>query len=184
MLEFSIMTDLEPSIIPTRKPYQLMTDEGKAKIVAFVRENGRYLGLMAQVAGVSKETLRQHMKEDLEFAGEIEDAIEARNRHLEEAAYKRAVKGVIRRKYDKDGNLIEKERVYSDRLLEKLLDANHPDKFRRDKDQGVGGPIGGVLVIPLVAQPMTTDPSEISKRLNELSSLQDRLQEDGEKRME
>jgi hypothetical protein len=135
---------------------------------------------MAQAAGVSRETLRVHIKDDPEFKEEIDNLVEQRNLSLEKAAHRRAVKGVIRNKYDKDGNLIEKERVYSDRLLEKLLEANNPEKFRPSRDQGGQAGIGGVLLIPMLTGPGTTDPAAIMDRLNQLSSDQHRLQTEGE----
>jgi hypothetical protein len=39
------------------------------------------------------------------------------------------VEGVVRKRYDKDGNILSEEVVYSDSLLALLLKANKPEKF-------------------------------------------------------
>ncbi len=171
--------ELEPSIIPTRKEYGRFDEAAKERVKAFVRDHGKFLRLMAQAANVSYQTICHYLKNDVEFRDEIEAIIEQRNIELEQEARRRAVEGVTRKKYDKDGNLIEEEQVYSDRLMEKLLEANNPEKFRPQRDGGSAAISGGVLLIPVASIP--NDPSEISNRLTQLTDLQQRLQEEGER---
>lgn len=169
----------EPSIIPTRKAYTYWTDERADKAVAFARQNGSHMGLIAQAAGVSREVLRDRLKNDPSFKDRFDDALEERNLELETEARRRAVAGVTRRKYDKDGNLLEEEQVYSDRLMEKLLEADMPERFRDKSNPFHQGSVGGVLLIPLVPMEKALSAEDLSKRLEELSVVQDRLEREG-----
>ena len=164
---------------PTRKPYTLWSDQRADKAIELLKDIGPHYGVIARGIGVSRETLRQYLKNDPDFKERWDTTIEDRNVELEREARRRAIEGVTRRKYDKDGNLIEEEQVYSDRLMEKLLEAEMPDKFRdrgpfvRD---GVGG---GVLLIPVV--PVQGSVEDLQKSLDNLSSVQRQLEEEGSK---
>lgn len=157
---------LEPSIIPNRKQYTYWSPESSSKVVAFVRQHGRHLNLMAKVAGVSYQTLNHYLKTDEDFKVAVEEAMELRAMELEDEARRRAIKGNVKKTYDRDGQLISKERVYSDKLMERLLEADNP-KFKRDNPFKTGGAVGGVLLIPIVPK---TDPSR------SIDSLTDRLE--------
>jgi len=173
---------LEAEIIPTRKEYRKWDEEAKARVLSFVREHGRHHALMAKVAGISRETLRVKIKEDPEFADEIEAILDERNVELEREARRRAMEGVTRRKYDKDGRLLEEEQVFSDTLMVKLLEAENPGKFGRQRDQGVGAISGGVLLIPVKMEGEgSNDPEALAKRLEDLSAFQDDLRREAEK---
>lgn len=175
------MTELEPSLIPTRKEYSFWDEKARDRAIAHVRAHGKYPSLMAKAAGVSYQTLRHYLKEDQEFADLVQAALDERNLELETEARRRAVEGVTRKKWDKDGNLLEEEKVYSDRLMEKLLEANDPSKFRpREKDGGTNA-VGGVLLIPIVTDGSVSDPQRLMDRLAELSEGQRILQENGER---
>ncbi len=63
------------------------------------------------------------------FAAAWDEALEDANDLLEEEARRRAVEGVPRERYDKDGQLISVETEYSDSLLTLLLKANKKSKF-------------------------------------------------------
>lgn len=161
--------ELEPSLIPTRKDYVLVTPEKLKKVVDFVREHGKHHRLMAQLIGITRETLRQHLKNNEAFAEAIDLAMEERCKALEDEARRRAMVGVTRRKYDKNGQLLEEEQVYSDRLMERLLEADMPERFRPNR----GGQIletGGVLLIPVGGPAMS--PEEITQRLEKLTEVQ------------
>lgn len=173
------MSELEPVI--TRKEYRYWDDECKERVLAFVRKHGRRPALMAKVAGVSMETLRVKIKEDESFRDEIEAIIDERNAEMEAEAWRRAMEGTTRKKFDKDGNLLEEEQVFSDTLMVKLLEANDPSKFRPQKDAGGPGFTGGVLLIPVRGDRSDeTDPSSLMKRLEDLSSFQDDLRQKAE----
>ena len=145
-------------------------------MIQFVRSSGYYPGLMAKVASVSRETIRLYIKEDPEFKAAIDDALEERNLELEQEARRRAVDGVIRKKYDKDGNILEEERVYSDRLMEKLLEADH-EKFKPKNPFAKDGGIGGVLLIPVIPADQAVSVTDLSARLEQLSVKQRTLEE-------
>ncbi len=49
---------------------------------------------------------------------------------LEQAAITRHVDGVLSTRFDKDGNIISEERVFSDRMGELLLKGHFPERFR------------------------------------------------------
>lgn len=173
------MTDTVPSatdLVPDRKEYRYLTDALKERAVKFVRDCGFYQGLVAKAIGVSRATLAIHLKEDLEFKAAIDDALEARNLELEQEARRRAVDGVIRKKYDKDGNILEEERVYSDRLMEKLLEADH-EKFKPKNPFAKDGGIGGVLLIPVIPADQAVSVTDLSARLEQLSVKQRALEE-------
>lgn len=166
----------ETDLIPTRKEYRHLGPEEKVKVVAFVRDHGYYIGLMAKCVGISRETLRVHMKNDLDFKADLDDALEERNAELETEARRRAVEGVERTKYDKDGNILEKERVYSDRLMEKLLEADN-EKFKAKNPFAKDGGIGGVLLIPVVPAEQAVSVTDLSARLERLSVKQRELED-------
>lgn len=63
------------------------------------------------------------------FAAAWDEALEDANDLLEEEARRRAVEGVTRERYDKEGQLIAVETEYSDQLLTLLLKANKKSKF-------------------------------------------------------
>lgn len=173
---------LEPSIIPTRKPYKLWDESCKERVIRFVAEHGYHHALCAKVAGVSQETLRVKLKEDQHFRDEIDALLDQQNLELEREARRRAMEGVTRRKYDKDGKLLEEEQVYSDALMQKLLEANNPKKFRQQRDQGSAGFTGGVLLIPMKGDSADLrDPEKLAARLEDLSSFQDDLRREAEK---
>lgn len=68
--------------------------------------------------------------DDPEFAAEWRAAYDEGTDKLEAEAERRAVNGVPRLSYDKDGNLVREEQVYSDALMIFLLKARRPEKFR------------------------------------------------------
>lgn len=97
----------------------------------------------AQRAGVARSTVYKHRAEDEEFATawqELEDDVVER---MEAEAKRRAVEGVPRKSYDKDGNLIREEQVYSDTLLIFLLKARRPDVYRENVKVQHTGPNEG-----------------------------------------
>lgn len=168
------MTDTDTHIVE-RSPIRF-DDAAKERVINFVRSSGYYPGLMAKVASVSRETIRLYMKEDPVFKAAIDDALEERNAELETEARRRAVEGVTRRKYDKDGNLLEEEQVYSDRLMERLLEADI-EKFKSKNPFAKDGGVGGVLLIPVIPAEKAVSIEDLSARLEKLSVTQRSLEE-------
>lgn len=99
--------------------------------LAEFRETGN-LRLACEAAKISRSTVERYRREDPQFAEAYAEAEEDAADNLEEAARVRAVDGVLRRRYDKDGNCIAEETVYSDALLALLLKARRPAKFREN----------------------------------------------------
>lgn len=103
----------------------------------------------AHLTGVSYQVVQNLRAKDDEFALKCEEALEDYRESLEAEAYRRAVEGVkepIIGGRNKDKIVVEVSR-YSDRLMEKLLNANIPDKYRNNVqvDANISS---GVLVVP------------------------------------
>lgn len=99
----------------------------------------------AETVGVPSRTLYSHRYKDEEFAEAWDFALDEANDRLEYEAWRRAVQGVDRPIYQK-GELIGHERTYSDRLLERLLEATKPEKYRhRTEAKVVDDPLQNVL---------------------------------------
>lgn len=165
--------------VPTRKPYTYWTDDIADKALKLLREIGPHMGVIARGCGISRIVLGDRLKNDADFKERWQTVIEDRNLELEQEARRRAVEGVTRRKYDKDGNLLEEEKVYSDRLMEKLLEAEMPEKFRDRGPFVKDGIGGGVLLIPVV--PVQGSVDDLQKSLDQLSTVQRQLEEEGSK---
>lgn len=84
----------------------------------------------AAEAGVGRSTVYERRESDEAFAAAWAEADEAGVQVLEQEARRRAVEGVPRQKYDKDGDLLCVEQVYSDTLLIFLLKARRPGVYR------------------------------------------------------
>ncbi len=95
-------------------------------------------------ANISRQTAFEHKKRIPQFAAAWEDAIEQGCESLETAAYIRGVEGIPRSRSDKDGNVIEEWREYSDVLLALLMKGRLP-KIYRDKVEHSGA----VTFVPL-----------------------------------
>ena len=114
----------------------------------------------AKAAGVGRRTVYD-WREQPAFAAAFDDAAEEAADNLETEAHRRAVTGVRSYKFLKDGTPILHpvtgepyyEHAYSDRLLETLLKAANPEKYRERTDSRVTGALdqhhtgtGGVRV--------------------------------------
>ena len=177
--EISRVETPEMPAVPTRKPWTKWSPALADRAIGMLTDIGPHHGFIAQGIGVTRETLRQYLKNDAEFRERWDAAVEARNVELEREARRRAVEGVTRRKYDKDGNLIEEEQVYSDRLMEKLLEADMPERFRDRGPFVKDGVPGGVLLIPVVPISQGSSVEDLQGRLEKLSASQRILEEEG-----
>lgn len=88
----------------------------------------------AAVAGIARKTVYNWQEHDEAFAVAYKQAEIEATEFLERVAHERATQGVShpRNVYDRSGNLVVSETVteYSDRLLELLLKARAPNKYR------------------------------------------------------
>jgi len=107
-------------------------------------------GKAAVHAEVSRTSVFRWKRESVAFREACELAMECASELLEDEARRRAVDGVVKReKRDGDGNLLEREIVYSDKLLELLLKASNPSKYNRAAVQdptATGEPFTGVVI--------------------------------------
>lgn len=124
------------------------TDAAKDRaLAAFAQSGVKYLA--AAAAGVSGETVRQHLRTDEVFAEAWEDAYGEYQARLVAEIHRRGVEGTLepvigRVGKDEDG-VITYVRRYSDRLLEFEAKRHMPEY--RDKQQVDMNVTGGVLVV-------------------------------------
>lgn len=104
----------------------------------------------ARAAGVSLQTVRNHMKNDPTLSDEVEDALEFYKDTLRKEIHRRGVEGVEEPVFYQ-GAECGAVRKYSDRMLE--LEAKRHMPEYRDKQQLDVNHKGGVLVVPTTAEP-------------------------------
>ena len=84
-------------------------------------------------AGVHRSFVMKFMDRETDEAEEFKNNFTAAqsdwNDLLEETAVKRAVEGIEKTIYGKDGTPIGYETIYSDTLLVKLMEGNMPEKY-------------------------------------------------------
>jgi hypothetical protein len=94
--------------------------------------------LAAEAAGVGRQTVYDHRESDKAFAAKWAQAIDDAADTMEAEAYRRAVDGLVQKKFTKGGEPIIDpetgqqyfERVYSDNLLLAMLRAKKPGEYR------------------------------------------------------
>jgi len=91
-------------------------------------------------ADVSTTQFYKWYREDKEFALEVDEAVEMGRDALEDEAVRRGKNGVRKAVYHQ-GEVVGYERRYSDRMLEVMLGANRPHKFRQNHAVEVQGQI-------------------------------------------
>lgn len=112
----------------------------------------------AEACNLNRRELYRRRDEDEEFAAAWDAAMEEATDHLEAEARRRAVEGLVQKKFDKDGcPVIDPEtgqqyfeRAYSDTLLIFLLKGARPEKFRDRQQLEHTGPGGEALPAPAV----------------------------------
>ena len=158
-----------------RQVSKIFDDDAKARVIRFVEQEGPNLVLCGRIAGIRGVELLRHLKMDEEFSDDFEVAKAIFHQKLEREAYRRAVDGVLENVYNKDGDIVGEKLVYSDRMLEILLKANMPEKYREQHNVNQGAPgVGGVLLVPVKEGKM----DEWAERLDKLTQLQQRLRDE------
>jgi len=104
------------------------TDSRKAKFLKLLAETGN-ISFSAKSIGSGPTTVHRHINEDPDFKALVDEAKEIAADALEAEARRRAVEGVRRGIYYQ-GERVDTELHFSDRMLEILLKANKPEKFR------------------------------------------------------
>lgn len=114
----------------------------------FLREFRKWgrLGEASRAAGVSPQTVKEHMKKDQDFAEamliaehDYKDRLIAHHQNL-------VFEGQEKKTYDRNGNLVSEEKIYPVRLIE--LELKKHDPGYRDKQEVSVNHSGGVLIAP------------------------------------
>jgi len=125
------------------------TPKKLAQFLEALAETGNVL-LSCDMHNLDRRALYRLRKADEDFRRAWDEALEQAADHLEAEARRRALDGLLQKKFTKDGDPIIDpetgeqyvERVYSDTLLIFLLKGARPEKFR-DRQQlehvGAGG---------------------------------------------
>lgn len=92
-------------------------------------------------AGVSRRTVYHARKRNLQFKALWDEAQQIAIDRWEAEGERRAFQGIERIKYDRNGVMMQKERVFSDKLADTYLKAYRGEKFR-EKDASVNVQIG------------------------------------------
>lgn len=85
----------------------------------------------ALAAGVTPRTVQRRRKIDAEFAAEERDRMELVKDAVESEITRRAIEGVTRKRYDRNGKLISEETEYSDMLLMRLAERTETGSWRQ-----------------------------------------------------
>lgn len=111
------------------------TDRAREKFLAVLRETCN-VSEAARAIGVSRRAVYDWREAHADFRADWEDAEQEAADKLEREAWRRAVEGT-----DKPvtfhGAITATYKEYSDRMLELLLKAHKPEKYR-EKDQNAG----------------------------------------------
>lgn len=140
-------------------------------------------GRAAAAAGVSMQTVNDHAENDPDFAVGRDQALEAYRDKFVDHATNLAYDGILVKKYNKEGALIEERKDYPIRLIE--LELKRVEPGYRDKqtiDLNTTG--GGVLVAPAGKTPAQwiEDAAESNKTAK--SPMERREAEEKEKEKE
>jgi hypothetical protein len=103
-------------------------------------------GVIADACAAASVSRRQvyEWRKDEQFEHAYKEACEEAADGLESEARRRAVEGVTRKRYNKDGDIISEEMVYSDTLLLALLKARKPNDFAERSKTEISNPDGSL----------------------------------------
>ncbi len=124
-------------------------DPWQPRFIAALAKRGVVLDA-CRAAHVGRATAYEHKAADPEFAKAWAAALEEAADAMEHEAWRRAVEGLVRKKFTRTGEPITDpatgnqyfEREYSDSLLQFLLKASRPGKFRETAKVEHSGEIG------------------------------------------
>jgi hypothetical protein len=104
------------------------TDRVKAKFLEALRETCN-VSESARLVGLSRSAAYEHKATDSAFAKAWEEAVEEAADRLEREAWRRGVEGTDK-PVTYQGVITATYKEYSDRMLELLLKAHRPEKFK------------------------------------------------------
>lgn len=110
------------------------------------------IGEACELAGIGRSSFYERKKTDAPFAAAYAEAMEGALDKLERAAWTRAVDGVEESQITRSGEIV-KTMKYSDGLLQFLLKAHRPGKFKDTVRQEHTGPDGQPLAPAVVILP-------------------------------
>lgn len=111
-----------------------------AAYVAELAHNGGQIVKACEVAGITLSVMCRRRKSDPVFAAEEREAQEVARDAAESEARRRAIEGVEKRWFDKEGKLIRIEREYSDTILLRLLEKLETGSWRQKQQIEHGTP--------------------------------------------
>lgn len=114
-----------------------LTPEKQKEFLELFSKSGN-CALSARTIGVTRNAIWYLRERDETFDEGYKEAEAIALGLLEEEARRRALEGVDRPVYQQ-GNLVGYEKVYSDRMLEILLKAHAPEKYRDNQPTDIGG---------------------------------------------
>jgi hypothetical protein len=120
-------------------------DDAKAAFLDEYRRWGR-MGEAASAAGVHPGLVRKHMAEDEEFAEAVMIAETAYTDKLVRHHQNLVFNGTVKETFDRNGQVVSRETIYPQRLIELELKAN--DERYRDKIEQKITIQRGVMVAP------------------------------------
>jgi hypothetical protein len=140
-----------------------LTPERQKEFLELFSKTGN-CALSARAIGVNRNSIWYLRERDEAFDEDYKEAEAIALGLLEEEARRRALEGVERPIYQQ-GNLVGYERVYSDRMLEILLKAHDPQKYRDNQPADPGGVVINLVqfngeqprALPAGPMPVTID---------------------------
>lgn len=125
-------------------------DEQKDIYLKHLAETG-LKGASANKVGVSLLTVKNHRENDPDFMDAYEQALEDYRDRVVDHHTNLIFEGELKKRYNKDGDLVEETRTYPIRLIE--LELKKVDPSYREKQQIEVAHAGGVLVAPAEMTP-------------------------------
>lgn len=131
-----------------------LTPRRRERFLAALREQPN-VTRAARAVNVTRRATYNWREADEQFAQEWDDAIQEGCDRLEEEAWRRAHDGVEEGVYYQ-GDKVDTVRRYSDRLMERLLEAHRPERFRhRHELSGPGGePLKPTVIVLPAEEPL------------------------------
>lgn len=139
-----VTTDEEDAL---EVPLDLLEDDGYnpysfvvEKQQIFLREFSKRCNMSeaARIADVSRATVHEAREKSESFDKAFQICQEFAYDKLEAEAYERAKNGkVISEQYDEDGNVTQRRKKYSDKLMQELLRAHRPDKYQNKSERDI-----------------------------------------------
>jgi hypothetical protein len=114
------------------------TDRAREQFLAVLRTTCN-VSEACRACGFSRSCAYEHRNADPEFARAWDEAEQEAADRLEREAWRRAVEGVDK-PITYQGEVVGYTKEYSDRMLELLLKAHRPEKFRLILDSSLGWP--------------------------------------------